>query len=188
MYTVPNQNTIVIHREMPKSDFLQIKNENWQNMIKETQDYYAFVLYLYFAANANGYTLALSPAAIKEATGLARSTYYKKLQLLIDKGYVEVRGKNELHFYEVPQKSKRENTKEEKSVCGSLPREHENLADEHENLAQRQAPLSQEQNSSSQNIEIDNNIYNTDKINIEKILEVFESGESTKIKSGKFEF
>lgn len=181
MYTNPNQNTIVIHREMPKSDFLQIKNENWQNMIKETHDYFAFVLYLYFASNANGYVLALSPKAIENATGLARSTYYKKLQLLIDKGYVEVRGKNELHFYEVPQERK----EKEKSVCGSLPREQENLADEHENLAQRQAPLSQEQNSSQANIEIDNK-YNKDKENIEKILKVFEGEETTKPK--EFEF
>lgn len=183
MDTYENQNIVVIHREMPKSDFLQIKNQNWQNMIKETHDYFAFVLYLYFASNANGYVLALSPKAIENATGLARSTYYKKLKLLIDKGYVEVRGKNELHFYEVPQERK----EKEKSFCGSLPREHENLTDEHENLAQRQAPLSQEQNSSQANIEIDNR-YSIDNKHIKQILEVFEGGESTKFKSGTFEF
>ena len=77
--------------------------------------------------------------------------------------------------------------KDEKSVCASLPREHENLADEHENLAQRQAPLSQKQNSSSQNIEIDNK-YSIDNEHIKQILEVFEGGESTKFKSGTFEF
>lgn len=187
MYTNPNQNTIVIHREMPKSDFLQIKNENWQTMIKETQDYYAFVLYLYFAANANGYTFALSPAAITEATGLPRSTYYKKLEFLKEKGYiVEGKGKT-LHFYEVSQKSKRENVKEEKSVCVSLPREHENLTDEHENLAQRQAPLSQEQNSSQANIEIDNR-YSTDNEYIEQILEGFSNKKTLNIKSGEFVF
>ena len=183
MDTYENQNIVVIHREMPKSDFLQIKNQNWQNMIRETHDYFAFVLYLYFASNANGYTLALSPKAIENATGLARSTYYKKLKLLIDKGYVEVRGKNELHFYEVPQ----ERSKKEKNVCGSLPREHENLADEHENLTQRQAPLSQEQNSSQANIEIDNR-YSTDNENIEQILEVLESKKTLNIKSGEFVF
>ena len=187
MYTVPNQNTIVIHREMPKSDFLQIKNENWQTMIKETQDYYAFVLYLYFAANANGYTFALSPAAITEATGLARSTYYKMLVFLKEKGYI-VEGKgNTLHFYEVSQKSKRENVKEEKNTCGSLPREHKSLTEKHENLAQRQASLSQEQNSSPQNIEI-NNRYNTDNEDIIQILDGFSSGKSNKIKSGEFVF
>ena len=180
MYTNPNQNTIVIHREMPKSDFLQIKNENWQTMIKETQDYYAFVLYLYFAANANGYTFALSPAAITEATGLPRSTYYKKLEFLKEKGYiVEGKGKT-LHFYEVSQKSKRENVKEEKSVCVSLPREHENLT-------QRQAPLSQEQTSSQANIEIDNR-YSTDNEYIEQILEGFSNKKTLNIKSGEFVF
>ena len=183
MYTVPNQNIVVIHREMPESDFLQIKNRNWQEMLRNTKDPYAFILYLYLAANANGYSFALSPKAIEEATGLPRSTYYKKLALLKDKGYI-VEGKgNTLHFYEVPQ----ERQEKEKSVCGSLPREHENLADEHKNLAQRQAPLSQEQNSSSQDIEIDNR-YSTDKEQIKQILEVFEGGESTKFKSGTFEF
>ena len=146
-----------------------------------------FVLYLYFAANANGYTFALSPAAITEATGLPRSTYYKKLEFLKEKGYiVEGKGKT-LHFYEVSQKSKRENVKEEKSVCVSLPREHENLTDEHENLAQRQAPLSQEQNSSQANIEIDNR-YSTDNEYIEQILEGFSNKKTLNIKSGEFVF
>lgn len=183
MYTVPNQNIVVIHREMPESDFLQIKNKNWQQMLRNTKDPYSFILYLYFAANANGYSFALSPKAIEEATGLPRSTYYKKLALLKDKGYI-VEGKgNTLHFYEVPQ----ERNENEKSVCGSLPCEHENLADEHGNLAQRQAPLSQEQNSSSQDIEI-NNKYSTDNEHIKQILEVFENKETLKIKSGTFEF
>ena len=104
-----------------------------------------------------------------------------------EKGYI-VEGKgNTLHFYEVSQKSKRENVKDEKSVCASLPREHENLADEHENLTQRQAPLSQEQTSSQANIEIDNR-YSTNNEHKKQILEVFEGGESTKFKSGTFEF
>ena len=38
---VPNQNIIVIHRDMPKKDFLQIKNEHWQDLIKSTGDPYA---------------------------------------------------------------------------------------------------------------------------------------------------
>lgn len=183
MYTVPNQSTIVIHREMPKSDFLQIKNENWQKMIRETQDYYAFVLYLYFAANANGYPLALSPAAIKEATGLPRSTYYKKMLLLKEKGYVVEGTGNQLHFYEVPQ----ERTKEERSGCGSLPHEQKNLKDEHENLTQRQATLLQKQNYSCQNIEIDNSNI-TDKEQIEHTLELLKSEESTDQKPKKFVF
>lgn len=183
MYTVPNQNTIVIHREKPKSDFLQIKNENWQKMIKETQDYYAFVLYLYFAANANGYTLALSPAAIKEATGLPRSTYYKKLQLLKEKGYVVEGNGNQLHFFEIPQ----EKPKEEKSGCGSLSHEQKNLSQRNENLSQRQVTPLQEQNYSCQNIEIDNS-YSTDKEKIKYTLELLQSEESKDQKPKKFEF
>ena len=153
MYTVANQNKILIHREMPKSDFLQIKNQNWQQMIKETKDYYAFVLYLYFASNANDYNLALSPAAITEATGLARSTYYKKMEFLKEKGYI-VEGKgNQLHFYEVPQKTRSEEEIENNN-CGGLSHRQENLAGRNENLGQRKVNYSQEQNSSSQNIEI----------------------------------
>lgn len=185
MYTVTNQNTVVIHREMPESNFLQIKNENWQNMIKETQDYPAFILYMYLAANANNYTLALSPAAIKEATGLPKSTYYKKIKLLIEKGYI-VEGKgNQLHFYEVPQKSKRKKIENKESGCGSLPHEQENLSDEHENLSQRTAPPAQKQNYSPQNIEIDNK-YNTDKENIKYILELLEHEETQKPKEFVF--
>lgn len=70
MRTVPNQNTIKIHREKPQKDFLQIKNKNWQDAIKHLRDPYAFILYLYLSANANDYSFALSPADVKEATGI----------------------------------------------------------------------------------------------------------------------
>ena len=186
MYTVPNQHKILIHREMPKSDFLQIKNQNWQQMIKETQDYYAFVLYLYFASNANDYNLALSPAAITEATGLARSTYYKKMEFLKDKGYI-VEGKgNQLHFYEVPQKTKSAE-KIENNNCGGLPCGQENLAERQENLVQRNGNYSQEQNSSSQNIEIYNR-YNKYEDKIIQTLEGLDSVETTPPKPATFEF
>ena len=49
MGTVANQNTIKIHREKPKSDFLQIKNKSWQDAIKDLKDPYAFILYLYLS-------------------------------------------------------------------------------------------------------------------------------------------
>ena len=186
MYTVSNQQLIKIHREKPKSDFLQIKNQNWQKMIKETHDYYAFVLYLYLAANADGYNLALSPAAIREATGLPRSTFYKKMQVLKNAGYI-VEGKgNQLHFYEVPQKTKSEEEIENNN-CGGLSGGQENLAGEFENLGQRKATLPQEQNSSSQNIEIDNK-YNIDKDKIEQTLGILNSEESTPPKPDIFVF
>lgn len=74
-YTYPNQRTINIHRERATSDFLGIKNENWQDAAKDLGAH-ALMLYLYLASNANNYTLSLSPAAIREAIGMARSTYH----------------------------------------------------------------------------------------------------------------
>lgn len=161
MYTVSNQNLIKIHREKPHSDFLQIKNSNWQRMIKETQDYYAFVLYLYFCANADNYTFALSPAAITEAIGLPRSTYYKKIELLKEKGYI-IEDNNLLHFYEVSQKKKNDCSG---LPCGqeNPPQRQENLSERLESLPEKQTNLSQTPNCSSGNIEIDNR-YSIDKI------------------------
>ena len=173
MYTVPNQHLIKIHKEKPFSDFLQVKNHNWQRMLKHTKDYAAFVLYIYLCANADNYTFALSPAAIREATGLPRSTYYKKMKLLKEKGYI-IEENNVLHFYDVSQKRKKKND------CGVLSERQENPPQRQENLPERlecspekQANLSQTQNCSSGNIEIDNR-YSTDKINnidTEKIIE-----------------
>lgn len=63
---------------------------------------HALMLYLYFASNANGYTLALSPAAIRQAIGMPRSTYQDQLLKLMDKGYLIETGANSFDFYEVP--------------------------------------------------------------------------------------
>lgn len=72
--TYPNQRMIKIHRERASVDFLGIKNENWQAASRDLGAH-ALQLYLYLAANANNYTLALSPAAIRQDIGMARSTY-----------------------------------------------------------------------------------------------------------------
>lgn len=146
--SVPNQNFIVIHRDYPKKDFLQIKNENWQNVLKQTQeDYPALALYLYLASNANNYRLELSPQAIQNAIGMPRSTYYKKMQLLKEKGYIMEKQGNVLEFYEVPQKQ---------SVKSGLPEKQQNFSEEQQNPQQRQDSLPQKQNLPQQNIEIDN--------------------------------
>lgn len=154
--SVPNQNFIVIHRDYPKKDFLQIKNENWQNVLKQTQeDYPALALYLYLASNANNYRLELSPQAIQNAIGMPRSTYYKKIQLLKEKGYIMEKQGNVLEFYEVPQKQ---------SVKSGLPEKQQNFSEEQQNPQQRQDSLPQKQNLPQQNIEI-NNTYTDNKDN-----------------------
>ena len=106
-YTVPNQNVVTIHREAAKSDFLGIKNENWQEAARDLGAH-ALMLYLYLASNKNDYVLALSPAAIKKAIGMARSTYYDQLEKLIKKGYLVQTSGNGYEFYEVSQIPKEE--------------------------------------------------------------------------------
>ena len=72
------------------------------------------MLYLYLASNADGFMLALSPAAIRQAVGMPPSTYRDQFVKLIDKGYLIQRGEsNTFDFYEKPQRvthTEKENT------------------------------------------------------------------------------
>lgn len=100
--TFPNQRLVKIHRESAKTDFLGIKNENWQAASRDLGAH-ALQLYLYLAANANNYTSALSPVAVRQAIGMARSTYHDQFHKLVDKGYLVPGTGNTFDFYEVPQ-------------------------------------------------------------------------------------
>lgn len=100
--TYPNQRMVKIHRESAKADFLGIKNENWQAAARDLGAH-GLRLYLYFAANANNYTLALSPAAVRAAVGIPRSTYFDQFAILVNKGYLVPATGNTYDFYEVPQ-------------------------------------------------------------------------------------
>ena len=103
--TVPNQRLIEIHRERATSDFLGIKNSHWQAAARDLGAH-ALMLYLYFASNANGYMLALSPTAIRQAVGMPPSTYRDQFTKLIDRGYLVQRGDgNTYDFYETPQRA-----------------------------------------------------------------------------------
>jgi len=105
--TVPNQRLITIHRERAASDFLGIKNSNWQAAARDLGAH-ALMLYLYFASNANGFTLALSPAAIERTVGMPPSTYRDQFKKLINRGYLVQRGdSNTYDFYETPQRATR---------------------------------------------------------------------------------
>ena len=112
--TVPNQRLITIHREPAKSDFLGIKNCNWQAAARDLGAH-ALMLYLYIAANADNYNLALSPVAINQAVGMPASTYRDQFVKLVNKGYLVRRseGSNIYDFYELPKRvtcSKRSET------------------------------------------------------------------------------
>ena len=100
--TFPNQRMIKIHRESVKTDFLGIKNENWQAASRDLGAH-ALMLYLYLASNANNYSTALSPVAVRQAIGMARSTYHDQFHKLVDKGYIVPTCGSTFEFYEVPQ-------------------------------------------------------------------------------------
>lgn len=102
--TYPNQRLIKIHREPIKSDFLGIKNENWQAAARDLGAH-SLMLYLYFASNSNNYNLALSPVAIRQAIGMPRSTYQDQFARLVDKGYLVQANGNAYNFFEKPQPS-----------------------------------------------------------------------------------
>lgn len=99
--TFPNQRTVIVHREKAQSDFLGIKNENWQAAARDLRPH-ALVLYLYLASNRDNYELALSPAAVLEAVGMPRSTYHDQFHVLVSKGYLVPKHGNTYEFYEVP--------------------------------------------------------------------------------------
>ena len=100
--TFPYQRMVKVHREKAKSDFLGIKNENWQAASRDLGPY-ALQLYLYLASNADNYTLALSPAAVRQTIGMCRSTYGDQFDKLVLKGYLVPSHGNTYEFYEVPQ-------------------------------------------------------------------------------------
>lgn len=100
--TVPHQRVVTIHREHAASNFLGIKNENWMAASRDLGAH-ALRLYLYLAANRDNFQLALSPAAIRQEIGMARSTYQDQFHVLIDKGYIVETSGNHYAFYEKPQ-------------------------------------------------------------------------------------
>ena len=100
--TFPNQRMVRVHRERAKTDFLGIKNENWMYASRDLGAH-ALRLYLYLAANADGYNLALSPADIRQRIGMPTSTYRDQFLVLVDKGYLVPNSSNGYDFYELPQ-------------------------------------------------------------------------------------
>lgn len=133
--TVPYQKTVVIHREMPKTNFLQIKDENWMEFNKKLGPY-ALQLYLYLADNRDGFSLALSQQAAENEAGIAKTTFHKYVNLLIDEGYLVQRNGNTYDFYETPHKQEDKNLK--RSPCGKSnkpQREQQNLSHESRNFS-----------------------------------------------------
>lgn len=110
--TVPNQNIMHIHRDMPQSgdrDFLVVKNQNlydaYQTLRQDRRGGLAIYLWLVLAGNKDGYDLAFSPKAIQERSGLPESTCRDAVDRLIRTGYLvrKHEGSNIYDFYERPE-------------------------------------------------------------------------------------
>jgi hypothetical protein len=100
MTTYPNQRVVHIHKKKgsPDQPFLQIRNDEWQRAARELTGA-AFKLYIYLAANADGFDLALSKEDVMNCTGIKSDAYYDSFNLLVTKGYlVKVQG-NIYNFY-----------------------------------------------------------------------------------------
>ena len=100
--TYANQKIVLIHKPAMNDDFLQIQNTDWMAVNKELGPY-GLQLYLYLAANADGFSLELSPQAAENAAGITRTTFYKYLRLLEIHGYLVWHHANGYDFYTVPQ-------------------------------------------------------------------------------------
>lgn len=124
--TYPNQRMVKVHREALIGDFLGIKNENWQAASRDLGAH-ALSLYLYFAANANNYEFALSPADIRQTIGMPASTYRDQFVKLVDKGYLVQSGSNRYEFYEIP---KTRNAPIQNENCAPLGLDFENATND----------------------------------------------------------
>ena len=96
--TYANQKSIRIHKSSVFRDFLQIPNADWMAVNKQLGPY-GLQLYLYLAANADGYTLSLSPQNAENDAGIRRTTFYDYMRKLEIYGYLVWRHTNTYDFY-----------------------------------------------------------------------------------------
>lgn len=99
--TYPNQKWIRIHKPRLSNNFLSIANDDWMTANKQLTPY-GLQLYLYLAANANGYQFGLSQEHAEQSAGIRRTTFYDYLRLMEIKGYLVWRGGNTYDFYTTP--------------------------------------------------------------------------------------
>ena len=99
--TYPNQKWIQIHKNYNTNNFLMVDNNEWMTANK-TLSPYGLQLYLFLAANRDGYQFALSPEYAHDAVGISRTTFYEYLRRLETSGYLVWRCGNVFDFYTSP--------------------------------------------------------------------------------------
>lgn len=87
--SVPNQKKIYIERssENVRKDFFKVSNTNLQEAMFNLSAN-AFKLWVYFADNANGYSMDLYPVNFCNIAKVSYSTYTRMFAELEDKGYL----------------------------------------------------------------------------------------------------
>lgn len=106
MPSYPNQHLIEIQRETLEEEkgFLGINKDSLFEAFRNLSGNEA-KLYCYFAANKDGWKEYISPQAIQNSIGMAKSTYYNQMKGLIEKGYIEFIEGNKFIFREIPNSS-----------------------------------------------------------------------------------
>jgi len=101
--TVPNQKICVVHRETIGKNFISISKDNYTKAYRDMSgSSSALGLYVWLVGNQDKYRFALSPQAIENQLGMARSSYHGAINKLKDLGYiVEKEDSNIYDFYEV---------------------------------------------------------------------------------------
>lgn len=102
--TVPNQQIVKVHRESMGKNFISISKENYSKAYRDmSSSSSALGLYIWFVGNKDNYTFALSPQAIENQLGMARSSCHGAIKKLIELGYLVKKDEksNVYDFYEI---------------------------------------------------------------------------------------
>lgn len=109
--SVPNQRKIIIERERESlfcsKDFFKVTTKNLQLAMYNLKPS-AFMLWIYFADNKNGYVIDVYVVDFINKTGLSRSSYNRAFEELIEKGYL-IKSHKQSNLYLFKEKSESNN-------------------------------------------------------------------------------
>ena len=117
--TEPNQKVIRVNKTKVNKGktYTIIDNEVLFNAMQELT-FNEFKLFMYIASNQDGYEFALSTKHVAEVTGGDQRELQKKVNSLIEKGYLVCEGGNKYTFYEGKQHS---------NICGKTTECYEEI-------------------------------------------------------------
>ncbi len=86
------------------NNFISLNKENYTKAYRDmSNSSAALALYIWFVGNKDNYSFALSPQAIENQLGMARSSYHGAIKKLVELGYLVKKDENSnrYDFYEV---------------------------------------------------------------------------------------